>query len=114
MFTPGASVHLMVEAHFKAAVFPRLNMIPTILSIDELVKAIAQVSTSLNTRMWGGLHSCLDLVLEETKMRHVANNPTLNCDRIDKPPFTHTAITPLTTVTEEKQLTNKHKVTWDE
>ena len=82
MSTPGASVGLMVEAHFKAAVFPRLNAIPTILSIDELVKAIAQVSTSLKTRMWGGLHDCLAIVLEETEMCHVANDPALNCDRM--------------------------------
>ena len=46
-------------------------------------------------------------------MRHVANNPTLNCNRMDKPLFTHLNITPLTTVTEDKQLTNEHKVTWD-
>ena len=51
MSTPGAAVELMVEARFKAAVIPRLNAMPTILSIDELVKAITQVSTSLKTRM---------------------------------------------------------------
>ena len=104
----------MVEARFKAAVFPWLNAISTVLLIDELVKEIAQVATSLNTRMWGGLHSCLALVLEETKMRHVANKPTLNCDRMEKPPFTHLDITPLKNVTEDKELTNEHKVTWDE
>ena len=54
MSTPGASVDLMVEARFKAAVFPRLNAMPTILSIDELAKAITQVVTSLDTRMGGG------------------------------------------------------------
>ena len=64
MSTPGASVDLMVEARFKAAVFLRLNAILIILSIDKLIKSIAQVSTSLNTRMWGGLQGCLDLVLE--------------------------------------------------
>ena len=42
---------------------------PTILSINELVKAIVQVATSLKTRMWGGLHSCLALVLRETEIR---------------------------------------------
>ena len=66
MSTPGASVDLMVKARFKAVVFPRLNAMPTILSIDELVKEIAQVATSLKTRMWGVLHGCLALVLEET------------------------------------------------
>ena len=113
MSTPGAAVDLMVEARFKAAVFPRLNAMPTILSIDELVKVIAQVSTILKTRMWGVLHGCIDLVHKETEICHVANNPTLNCDRTDKPPFTHPEITPLTTVTKDKQLTNAHKVTWD-
>ena len=104
----------MDKARFKAAVFPRLNAIPTILSINKLVKAITQVATSLKTRMWrGGLHGCLALILDETEMRHVANKPALNCDRMDRPPFTHLEITPLTTVTDEKQLTNKHKVTWD-
>ena len=110
----GASVELMVETRFKAAVFPRLNAIPTILFIDELVKAIAQVATSLKTRMWGELHGCLALFLEETEMRHVAKNSTLNCDRMEKQPFTHPDITPLTTITKDKQLTNEHKVTWDE
>ena len=114
MSTPGASIDLMVEARFKAAVFPRLDAMPTILSINKLVKEIAQVATSLKTRMWGGLHGCLALVLEETEMRHVANNPMLDCDRMEKPPFTHSHVTPLTTVTKYKQLTNKHKVTWDE
>ena len=102
----------MVEARFKAAVIPRLNAMPTILLIDELVKAITQVATSLKTRMWGGLHGCLALVLEESDMRLVANDPTLDCDRMDNPPFTHPDITPFTTVTEEKHLANDHKVTW--
>ena len=105
MSTPGASVNLMVEACFKAAVFPLLDTMPTILSINEIVKAIAQVATSLKTRIWGGPHSCLALVLEETEMRHVANDPTLDCDSgnsMEKPPFTHPEITPLTTVTEDK------------
>ena len=66
MSTPGASVDLTVKAPFKASVFPWLDAMPTILSIDELVKAIAQVATSLKTIMWGGLHGCLALVLEET------------------------------------------------
>ena len=47
-------------------------------------------------------------------MRHIANDPTLECISMKKPLFTHPNITPLTTVTEEKQLTNKHKVTWYE
>ena len=47
-------------------------------------------------------------------MRHVSNNPTLDCDKMEKPLFTHPDITPLTTVTEEKQPTNDHKVTWNE
>ena len=113
MSTPGAAFDLMVEARFKAAMIPWLNAIPTILSIDELVKAIFQVATIFKTRIWGGLHGCLDLVLEESEMRLVANEPILDCDRMDKPPFTHPDITPLTTVTKEKQLTNDNKVTWD-
>ena len=114
MSTPGAAVDLMVEAYFKAAVFPRLNAIPTILSIDKLVKEIAHFATSLKTRMWEGLHGSLALVLELTEMRHITNNPAVNCDRMEKPPFTHPDITPLTTVTKDKQLTNEQKVTWDE
>ena len=114
MSTPGAAVNLMVEARFKAAVIPQLNAMPNILSIRGLVKKITQVATSLKTRMWGGLHGCLALVLEEYEMRLVANDPTLDCDRMEKPPFTHPDITPLTTVNEYKQLTNEHKVTWDE
>ena len=47
-------------------------------------------------------------------MRHIANNPALNCDRMEKLPLTHLDITPLITVTKDKQITNKHKVTWDE
>ena len=113
MSTPGAAVDLMVEAYFKAAVFPRLNAIPTILSIDKLVKEIAHFATSLKTRMWEGLHGSLALVLELTEMRHITNNPAVNCDRMEKPPFTHPDITPLKTVTKDKQLTNEHKVTWD-
>ena len=62
--------------------------------------------------MWVGLHGYLSLVLEESEMRLVANNPTFDCDKMEKPPFTHPDITPLTTVTEDKQLTNKQKVTW--
>ena len=106
MSTPGAAVDLMVKSRFKEAVIPQLNVMTTILSIDELVKEIAQVATSLNTRMWGGLHGCLSLVLEESEMRLVDNNPTLDCDGMEKPPFTHPDITPLTTVTEYKQLTD--------
>ena len=113
MSTPGASVDLMVKASFKAAVIPRLDALPTILPIDKLVKAIAQVSMSLKTRVWGVLHGCLALFLEESEMRLVANDPTLDCDRMEKPPFTHPNLTPLITVAKEKQLTNKNKVTWD-
>ena len=87
---------------------------PTILSINKLVKAITQVATSFKTRMWGGLHVCLSLVLEESEMRLVANDPMLDCNKMEKPPFTHPDITLLKTVTEEKQLTNEQKVTWDE
>ena len=111
---PGASFDLMVEDRFKEAVFPRLNAMPTILSINKLVKAITHVAMSLITIMWGVLHGCLSLVLEETKMRHVANNPAPNCNRMEKPPFTYPNITLLTTATKDKQLTNDHKVTWDE
>ena len=75
MSTPGASVDLMVKDCFKAAVIPRLDAMPTILSIDELVKVIAQVAMSIKTSMWGGLHGCLALFLEEPEMRHVANAP---------------------------------------
>ena len=56
MSTHRASVNLMFKARFKVAVFPRVNAMPTILSIDELVKAIAQGATSLKTRIWGELH----------------------------------------------------------
>ena len=68
---------------------------------------------SLKTRMWGGLHGCLALVLEESEMHLVANDPTLDCYNMEKPPFTHPYITALTTVTEYKQLTNDQKVTVD-
>ena len=46
-------------------------------------------------------------------MRLVANNPTIDCNNMEKPPFMHPDITPLATVTKDKQLTNKHKVMWD-
>ena len=82
MSTHGAFVDLVVEDRFKGDVFPRLKEMPTILSINKLVKAVAQVATSLNTRIWGGLHGCLVLVLEETEMCHVANDPTLDFDRV--------------------------------
>ena len=114
MSTPGVAVNLMVEAHFKVAIIPRLNAMPTILSIDELVKAIAQVATSLKTRKWRGLHGCLALVLEESEIRLVANNPTLDCNKLEKSQFTHPNINLLMTVTKDKQLTNEHNVTWDE
>ena len=114
MSTPGASVNLVVEAHFKAIILKRQNAMPTILSIEKLVKAIAQVATIIKTSMCTGLHICLDLVLKETKIHHVANDPALNCDRMDKPMFTNPYITPLTDITDDKQHTNKHKVTWDE
>ena len=99
MSTPGAAVDLMVKARFIAAVIPRLNEMPTILSIDELAKEISQVGTSLKTRMRGGIHGCLALVLEESEMRLVTNDPMFDWDRMEKPPFTHPDITPLTTVT---------------
>ena len=111
MSTPGATFDLMAEACSKAAVLLRINGIPTIISINELVKATKQVATSLNTRMWGGTHGCPALVLEEAEIRHVANNPTLNCNKVEKPPFTHPEITPLTTVTVDEQLTKENKVT---
>ena len=114
MSKPDASVDLMVEARFKVDVIPRLDAMPTILSIDELVKAITQVATSLKTRIWGGLHGCLALVAKESEMRHVTNDPMLDCDRMEKLPFTHPNIHSLATVTDDKQLTNEHKVTWDE
>ena len=114
MPTPGAAVDLMVEARFKGTVISRLNAMPTILLIDDLIKSIAQIATSLKTRMWEGLNGCLALILEASEMRLVANDPTLDCNKMEKPPFTHPDITPMTTVTKEKNLTNEHKVTWDE
>ena len=47
-------------------------------------------------------------------MRHITNDPALYCDRMEKSPFTHPDIIPLTTVTMDKHLSNEHKVTWDE
>ena len=47
-------------------------------------------------------------------MRLVANDPRLDYDRMEKPSFTHPDITLSTTVTKDKQITNEHKVTWDE
>ena len=47
-------------------------------------------------------------------MLHVTNNPTLDSNRMEKPPFTHPNIILLTTITEDKQLTNENKVTWYE
>ena len=102
MATAGAAVDLIFEARFKAAVIPWLTAIPTILLIKKLVKAINQVYTSLKTRMWGGLHSCLAFVLKESEMHLFANDPTLDCNKMEKPPFTHPDITPLTTIIEEK------------
>ena len=114
MPTPGAAVDLMVEARFKGTVISRLNAMPTILLIDDLIKSIAQIATSLKTRMWEGLNGCLALILEASEMRLFANDPTLDCNKMEKPPFTHPDTTPMTTVTKEKNLTNEHKVTWDE
>ena len=68
MSTPSAAVDLVVKARFKATVIPRLNAMPTILLIDELAKAIAQVATGLKTRMWGVIQGCLSLVLEESEI----------------------------------------------
>ena len=113
MSTPGAAVDLMVEDRFKVALIPRLNEMLTILLIKEIVKAIAQVVTSLKTRICGGLHGCLTLVLEESEMSLVVNDPMLDCDNMEKPPFTLPNITPLMTVTKDKHVTNEHKVTWD-
>ena len=89
----------MVEARFKAAVIPRLDAMPTIQLIEKLLKAIAKVSTSLKTKVWGGLHGCLALILQETEVRHVTNDHTLDCNRTENPPFTHPDINLLTTVT---------------
>ena len=114
MSTPGAAVDLMFEYCFKVDFPPQLNAIPNILYINKLVEAIAQVATILKTRMWGGSHGCLALVLEDSKMHHVANEPAFNCDHMKEPPFTHPDITTLTTVTKDNQFTNNHKVTWDE
>ena len=47
-------------------------------------------------------------------MRHVESDPTLNSDRMEKAPFTHPDITPLTTITKDKQLNNEKKLIWDE
>ena len=47
-------------------------------------------------------------------MCHVANDPAPNCNRMEKPPFTYPDTNPLSIVTKDKHLTNKHKVTWDE
>ena len=80
---PGAAVDLMVEARFKAAVIPRLNAMPTIRLINELVTAISQVAMSLKTRMWRVLHGCLSLVLKESEMRLVAKDPKLDCKKLE-------------------------------
>ena len=64
MSTPGAAVDLMVVACFKAAVILRLNVMSIILLIDELVKTIAQVATSLKTRICAGLYVYLALILQ--------------------------------------------------
>ena len=114
MSTPGASVDLMVEACFKSAVFPWLNVMPTILLIDELVKAKCTGCHEPQEQDVGGttrLPSPRSRGKQDAPRRQ---RPHAQLQQDGEPPFTHPDITPLKTVTEDKQLTNKHKVTWDE
>ena len=44
----------MVKARFDAAVLPRITRSPEYKAIDELVKAIAQIAITFNTKRYGG------------------------------------------------------------
>ena len=58
-----AAIDAMVKARFDAADIPRITGSPEYDAIDELVEAIAQISTTFKTKRYGGKYGVLPLIV---------------------------------------------------
>ena len=66
--TSATAVNAMAKARFDAAAFSQITGLSEHRSINELVGAIAMVSTGFKTRRYGGKTGCLALVVDQEEM----------------------------------------------
>ncbi len=59
-----------------------------------------------------GGSGCLALIVNEAEMRRVANNSTLNCDRVTMPALLNPKTTDTTSAVDEKIFATEHQKTW--
>ena len=83
-------------------------------TIDELVKSISQISTTLNTKRYGVKCSVLPLIVSKDETRRVTTDNALDCNRAVKPTLQNPTITLYTLPNNEKTLHAEHKVAWSE
>ena len=109
-----ATIDVMVKARFDAADIPHITGSPEYDAIDELVKAIAQITTTFKTKRYGGKCGVLPLILSEDKTRRVTNDDALDFSRAVEPALGNPRITLSTLSEDEKTLHAEHKVAWSD
>ena len=76
--TSVAAIYAMVKARFDEGS-------PEYDAIDELVKAIAQIATTIKTKRYGGKCGVLPLIVNKDETRRVTNDDAMDCCRAVKP-----------------------------
>ena len=79
--TSVAAIDAMVRACFDADNLPRIMGSPKYDAIDKLVKAIAQIATTFNTKRYGGKCGVRPIIVSEDEARRVTKDNALDCSR---------------------------------
>ena len=102
----------MAKARFDAADLPRITRSPTYDTIDKLVKAIAQIATTFNTKRYGDKCGVLPLIVSKDEARRITNDNSLDFSLAVKPALQNPRITLSTLPSDDKTLNAEQKVAW--
>ena len=112
--TSVAAIDAMVNACFGAADLPRIMGSPEYDAIYKLVKAIAQIATTVKTKRYGGKCGVLPLIVSKDEAHRITKDNVLDCSRAVKPALRNPRITLSTLLNNKKTLIAEHKSFWSE
>ena len=112
--TSVAAIDAMVKSRFNATNLPRITGYPEYDAINELVEAIAQITTTFKTKRYGGKCGAPPRIVSEDDTCRVTNEDALDCSRAIEPALRNPRITLSTLPDNEKTLHTEHKVAWSE
>ena len=107
-----AAINAMIKSRFDAANLPRITGPPEYDRFDELVEAIAQITTIFKTKRYDGKCGVLPLTVSKDKARRDTNNNALYCSHTVDAALRNPRITLSTLPNKNKTLNTEHKVAW--